>query len=107
MATITVPRGDVTPDQVIRALRAGLRPPYHVLPGMDAAFMFGAPRPDQPDTIVVGIGSDRLWRTQVRIDRRGSQTHIRVTPPGLPLIWLINTLGITREVGIDEGGHHD
>jgi hypothetical protein len=21
-------------------------------------------------------------------------------------IWIINTLGITREVGIDEGGHH-
>jgi hypothetical protein len=99
MATITVPRGDVTPDQVIQALRAALPPRYHVLPGMDVAFMFGAPRPDQPDAIVVGTGSDRVWRTQVRIDRHGSQTHIRVTPPGPALIWLINTLGISRKVG--------
>jgi hypothetical protein len=32
--------------------------------------------------------------------RRGSQTHIQaVSPPGLPLIWLVNTLGIIRKVG--------
>jgi hypothetical protein len=99
MATITVPRSDVTPEEVNRALRAGLGPRYHVLPGMDAAFMFGAPRPDQPDAIVVGTGSDRLWRAQVRIDRRGGQTHIRVTSPGLTLIRLVNMLGITRKVG--------
>jgi hypothetical protein len=100
MATITVPRTDVTPGQVSQALRGGLGPRYHVLPGTQASYLFAAPRPDQPDAIVVGTGSDRLWRTQVRIDRRGGQTHIQVASPSrLPLIWLINTLAITRTVG--------
>ena len=99
MATITIPRGDVTPDEVSRALRAGLGTRYHVLPGTQAAYVFGAPRPDEPDAIVVGIGSSRLWRTQVHISRGGSQTHIQVaTAPAMPLTWLINTLGITRKV---------
>ena len=69
MATITVPRADVTPEEVSRALRVGLGPRYHVLPGVQAAYPFGTLRPDQPDAIVVGTGSGRLWRTQVRIDR--------------------------------------
>jgi hypothetical protein len=72
-----------------------------VLPGTQAAYPFAAHRPGQPDAIIVGTGSDRLWRTQVRINRRGGQTHIKVvaSPPGLPVIWLINTLGITRKAG--------
>lgn len=99
MTAIIVPRADLTPGEVTRALRAGLGPRYHVLPRTQAVSPFGAPGPDQPDVIVVGTGSDRLWRTQVRIDRRGGQTHIRVTPAGLTLIWLINMLGISRKAG--------
>jgi len=99
MTTITVARADVTPEEVIGTLRAGLGPRYHVLPGMRAASPFAAPRPDQPDAIVVGTGSDRLWRAQVTIDRRGAHTHIQVSnAPGLPLVWLIDMLSITRKV---------
>ena len=93
------PRADVTLGEVARALRAGPWVRYHVRPGMQATSLFGAPGPDQPDAIVAGTGSGRLWRTQVRIDRRSNHTHIRVTPPGLTLIWLINMLGITRKAG--------
>ena len=53
MATITVPGTDVTPGQVSQALRGGLGPRYHVLPGTQASYLFAAPRPDQPDVIVV------------------------------------------------------
>lgn len=60
MATITVRRSDVAPEEVSRALRAGLGPRNHVLPGMQAAYAFGTLRPDQPDAVVVGTGSGRL-----------------------------------------------
>lgn len=99
MATITIPRADITPEEVSRALRAGLGTRYHVLPGTEAAYAYGAPRPGEPDAIMVGIGSGRLWRTQVRVSRGGDQTHIKVaSAPATPLIWLINTLSITRKV---------
>jgi hypothetical protein len=99
MATITIPRADVTPEEVSLALRSGLGSWYHVLPGTEATYAFGAPHPGEPDAILVGIGSGRLWRTQVRIARGGGQSHIQVaSAPGMPLTWLINTLGITRKV---------
>lgn len=99
MATITIPRADLAPEKVIRALRAGLGTRYHVLPGTQVSNALGRPHADEPDAIVVGIGSSRLWRTQVRIGRSGGQTQIQVaTPPGLPLNWLINTIWITRKV---------
>ena len=99
MATITIPRADVTPEEVSRALRSGLGTRYHVLPGTEATYAFGAPHPGEPDAIVVGIGSGRLWRTQVRVSRSGGQTHIQVaSAPAMPLTWLVNTLGITRKV---------
>lgn len=99
MTTITIARGDVAPEEVIQALRAGLGGRYHVLPETQASHPLRTPRPDEPDAIVVGIGSSRLWCTQVRIGRRGGQTQIRVAgPPRPPLIWLINALSITRKV---------
>jgi hypothetical protein len=60
MTAITIPKPDVTPGEVTRALRAGLGPRYHVLPGTQAAYPFAAHHPGQPDTILVGAGSGRL-----------------------------------------------
>jgi hypothetical protein len=99
MASITIARGDVAPEEVIQALRAGLGARYHVLPETQASHTLRTPRPDEPAAIVVGIGSSRLWCTKVRIGHRGDQTQIQVAgPPRPPLIWLINALSITRKV---------
>jgi hypothetical protein len=105
MTTITVPRADVTTEDVSGALRQGLGPRYHVLPGnsLDKEPASG-PKPDQPDTILVGTGSSRLFRAQVTISRDTGQTTLRITPGGLPGTWagglrLINRLRIARKVG--------
>lgn len=98
MTTLTVSRANVTSDEVSEALRKGLGPRYHVLPGMKAGWGFLPPSPDEPDAIVVGTGSNRVVRTQVRIDRTGGQTHIKVMPPGPITVRLPNMLGIARKV---------
>jgi hypothetical protein len=98
MPTVTIPRGDVTREEVCQALRNGLGPRYHVLPGMEVTFGFAQPEPGRPDMIVVGTGSNRFWRTQVQIDRRAGQTRIRVMPPCPVQLKLINLLGIARKV---------
>lgn len=99
MSTITVPRPDVTSDEVTGALTKGLGPRYHVLPGMKAApLSWGEPEEGQPEDIMVGLGSARVWRAQVRIDRGDAQTRIRVAPAGLIWVRLVNTFLIARKV---------
>lgn len=98
MSTITVPRSDVTSDEVVEVLRRGLGPQYNVLPGVGVNWNpFGGPRPDHPDTIVVGKGSTRVFRAQVRISHDAGQTVLHVFPGGLtgpPR--LINRFWVTR-----------
>src|ERR1022692_1666546 len=61
MPTITVPRSDVTTEQVSEVLRQGLGPRYNVLPGKGMNWNpVGNPRTDHPDKIVVGTRSTRL-----------------------------------------------
>ncbi len=98
MSTITVSREDVTSEEVTDALRTGLDPRYEVQPGMrmPRTPLFGAPRPDQPELILVSSGS--MVRAQVRIIRRPGQTDIRVTPGGVLGDLLLNTLGIAPKV---------
>jgi len=67
MATITVPRADVTPEEVSRALCAGLGPRYGMLPGMQASYAFGTLRLDQPDAIVVGTTWAGFLRSQADV----------------------------------------
>jgi len=99
MSTITIPRADVTSDEVSAALSEGLGPRYEVQPGMKAPLLgWGEPEEGQPDDIVVGSGTGPVWRTQVRIDRQAGQTRIRVAPTGLVWIRLINTFGVARKV---------
>lgn len=103
MSTITIPRADVTTEQVSEALRHGLSLRYRVLPGMgateDPALGTG---PDHLDTISVGTGSLRVFRVEVTISRHSGQTFIDLHPGGLPGAWpgglkLLNRLWIARK----------
>jgi hypothetical protein len=97
MYTITIPRPDVTAEEVAAALRDGLGPGYDVLPGMrQTASPFAPPEPGSPDTIFVGMRSHTVWRTEVDIGRSNGHTRIRINPGGLLSIRLVNTLGIAR-----------
>lgn len=100
MSTITVPRSDVTNDEVADALRQGLGSRYEVLPGtgVNCWNPVGGPRPDHPDTIVVGAGSARLSRAQVRISHDAGATILRVSPGGIGLLTLTNRLWMVRRV---------
>jgi len=99
MSTVTIPRADVTSDEVSAALSEGLGPRYDVQPGMRAPWQaWGEPEESQPDDIVVGASTSRVWRAQVRIDRQAGRTRIRVTPTGLAGIRLVNTIWIARKV---------
>jgi hypothetical protein len=100
MFSITVPRPDVTSDEVASALRRGLGPRYKVLPGRGVNWNpVGGPRPDHPDTIVVGTGSTRLFRAQVRISQNGGKTVLNVSPGGIgPVPRVTNRVWIARRV---------
>jgi hypothetical protein len=100
MFTTTVPRADLSVDEVAEALRRGLGPEYHVLPGVAVNLNpVGRPRPDHPDDIVVGRGSNRVFRAQVRLSRGASETVLHVRPGGLSLVpWLVNRLWVAHRV---------
>jgi hypothetical protein len=99
MFTITVPRSAVTSYEVADALRQGLGSRYNVLPGTGVNWNpVGGPRPDHPDTIVVGIGSTRVFRAQVRISQNAGETILHVSPGGITLpLRLLNRLWIARK----------
>ena len=104
MPTITIPRADLTSEDVIRALRAGLGPHYHVAPGMrmPQACLFAAEPNQDPDIILVSIGSNRLssrfFRAQVTLTRPSGQTVIRIRPGGTSSEFPINALSIARKI---------
>jgi hypothetical protein len=99
MYKITVPRSELATDEVVQALRDGLGPGYNVLPGMrQTRAPFSEPVPGSPDTIVVGIGSNRVQRAQVTIVRGPGRSEIRISPGGLISDLMLNTLVIARRV---------
>ena len=87
-----------------RALRAGLGPHYRVVPAMrmPQACLFAAEPNQNPDTILVSIGSSRLsnrfFRAQVTLTRPPGQTVIRIRPGGTSSEFPINSLGIARKI---------
>jgi hypothetical protein len=103
MAKVTIARSDVTSEDVVNALRQGLGPRYHVVPGTGITKnRVTSPGPDQPDAILVATGSNRVFRAEVVIARHAGQTLIEVRPGGLPGTWpgglkLINRLGVARQ----------
>jgi hypothetical protein len=99
MPTVTVPRADLTTEDVIRALKDGLGEGYNVLPGMAMGrTVYQAAHEGRPNTIVVGTGENRVFKAQVTISSRGGQTELRISPGGLSWDWVLNTFGIARKV---------
>jgi hypothetical protein len=100
MFTTTVARADLSVEEVAEALRRGLGSGYHVLPGVAVNLNpVGQPRPDHPDEIVVGRGSDRVFRAQVRLSHRTEETVLHVRAGGLTLVpWLVNRVWVARRV---------
>jgi hypothetical protein len=98
VSTITIPRDDVTSEEIVEALRSGLDPRYDVQPGMrmPRSPLLGSPRPDEPEVILVAASP--MVQTQVRIIHRSGHTDRRVTPGGVLGDLLMNTLGIARKV---------
>jgi hypothetical protein len=104
LPTITIPRADLTSEEVTSALRAGLGPHYRVDPGMrmPQACLFAAEPGHDPDTILVSIGCNRLarrfFRAQVTLTRPSGQTVIRIRPGGTSSEFPVNALGIARKI---------
>ena len=100
MPTITVPRPDVTTEEVSVLLRQGLAPRYKVLPDNGINWNpVGRPRPDQPGKIVVGTGSARLFRAEVVLSQRSGQTVLHVISGGLSLLpRLTNRLWVAEKI---------
>jgi hypothetical protein len=100
MSAITVPRSDVTSDEIADVLRRSLGPRYNVVPGTGVNWNpVGDLRPDHPDTIVVGTGTTRVFRAQVRISQDAGKTILHVSPGGITLVpRLINRLWIAGKV---------
>jgi hypothetical protein len=104
LPAITIHRADLTSEEVTRALRAGLGPRYHVVPGMrmPQACLFAAEPNQDPDTILVTIGSSRFFRrffrAQVTLTRPSGKTVIRIRPGGTSSEFTINALGIARKI---------
>ena len=99
MPTVTVPRADLTTDEVVSALRDGLGEGYNVLPGKAIGrTMYQAEHDGQPNEIVVGTGENRLVKAQVTITSRGGQTELRISAGGLSWDWLMNNFGVTQKV---------
>jgi hypothetical protein len=97
MSTITVPRDDVSGEEIVETLRTRLDPRYEVRPGMRMPRSpLLSPRPDEPGVILVSRGA--MIRAQVRIIPRSGRTDLRVTPGGMLGDLLMNTLGIARTV---------
>lgn len=96
MSALTIPRPDVTAEQVGEALRRGLGPRYTVLPGEGMNWIpLGVPRPDQPGKIAVGAGFTRLSRAEVTMIRHDGQTCLPVIADGTwPTVRLANELWI-------------
>ena len=100
MPALTVPRPDVTAEEIGEALRQELGPRYIVLPGKGMNWNpAGGPRPDEPSKIVVGIGSARLFRAEVTMTRRSGHTSLHVIAGGISLpLRLANQLWIAQKV---------
>jgi hypothetical protein len=94
MATITIPRADLTTDEVAELLQKGLGAGYTVRTGGH-----GSQPVDESDRLTVGTGSARVFRAKVTITRQGNQTTVHVSPGGFtPPLRIINQVRIVAKV---------
>jgi hypothetical protein len=85
MPTVTVPRADLTTEEVVTVLRNGLGASYNVLPGMTMGQLpFQGPRKGQPNTIVVGTGDNRQVKALVTITRGAGRPSCGSAPAASP-----------------------
>jgi hypothetical protein len=99
MPTVTVPRADLTTEEVVKVLRDGLGAGYNVLPGMVIGrTILQEPRKGRPNTIVVGTGDNRIVKAQVTVTLRGRQTELRISPGGVTWDLALNTFGVARKI---------
>jgi hypothetical protein len=99
MSTITVPRPDLTTEEVVEVLRNGLPPDYNVLPGMAIGQLaIQGIHQGKPNTIVVGTGGNRIIKAQVTINPLGEKTELRIRPGGVTLDLLANIFGVAKDV---------
>ncbi|WP_158894166.1 hypothetical protein [Amycolatopsis anabasis] len=97
MSELTISSAEVTSEQLVEALRAGLDPRYEVQPGKRMpSSAFGNPRSDQSDVILVE--SSPMVRAQVTLVYQAEHAVVRITPGGLLGNRLINTFGIARKI---------
>ncbi|MGH3262683.1 MAG: hypothetical protein ACRDNS_11855 [Trebonia sp.] len=98
MATITIPRGDVTGDQICALLRREPGSAYQVHPDTKAAARFGSMSPGGPEVMAVGGGMGEIERAQLRVGRGPTSSTIQITPIGRSWRRLLSTFGIARKV---------
>jgi len=99
MSTVTVPRANLTTEEVVTVLRNVPGSGYNVLLGMAIGQLpWQGTRQGRPNTIVVGTGDNRVYKAQVTITPRGGQTELQIRPGGLTLYGMINRFGIAREI---------
>jgi hypothetical protein len=99
MSIVNVRRTDLTTEAVAAALREGLGDRYNVLPGMAMGRMsIQSPRKGEPNMIVVGTGANLIVKAQVTIVARNGQTELRISPGGVTLDLVLNSLGVARKV---------
>jgi hypothetical protein len=99
MYTVTVPRTDLTTEEVVTALCAGLGAGYNVLPRMAMGrTALQRPHDGRANTIVVGTGDNRVVKAQVTIISRDGETRLRISPGGISADLIVNTFGVAREV---------
>lgn len=99
MPTITVPRTDLSTEEVVTVLRDGLGADYRVLPGMAMGqFPFQGAHKGRPNTIVVSTGGNRMFKAQVTITPHDGTTMLRIRPSGFTLTLVLNTFGIAHEI---------
>jgi hypothetical protein len=99
MSTLTVPRPDLTTEEVVRVLRDGLGENYNVLPGMAMGrTILQAPRKGPANKIVVGTGENVIVKAQVTITPRDGQTELRISPGGVTWDLVYNTFGVARKI---------
>lgn len=99
MSTVTVSRADLTTEEVVAALRNGLRADYNVQPGKAIGQLaFQGLRQGRPNMVAVGIGDGRLIKAQVTITPQDRQTELRIRPGGITIDRLVNTFTIARDI---------
>jgi hypothetical protein len=99
MPAVTVPRTDLSTEEIVTVLRDGLGAGYNVLPGMTMGQLpFKGPCDGRPDMIVVGTGDNRRVKARVTITSPGGQTKLRIHPSGITVTLVLNTFGIARTV---------